>query len=76
MAMDEAQLRAARRAKEQFTASIPAGIDVVGVGIGISGSNPALKVNLGSAPADKSNLPTIIEGIPVIYDVVGKIKSR
>jgi hypothetical protein len=29
---------------------VPKGIDVLGVGIGLSGSTPALKVNLRAAP--------------------------
>ncbi len=52
------------------------GVDVVGVGIGISGSAPALKVNLRTAPKDRSSLPKTIEGVKVIYDYVGKITPR
>jgi hypothetical protein len=52
------------------------GVDVVGVGIGISGSDPALKVNLRTAPKDQSSLPKTIEGVKVIYDYVGKITPR
>jgi len=70
------KFEAVRRAKKQFAASVPAGVDVVGIGIGVSGSDPALKVNLGSAPADRSRLPKIFEGVPVIYDIVGKISAR
>jgi tartrate dehydratase alpha subunit/fumarate hydratase class I-like protein len=74
--MDEKQLEAVRRAKARFRTSMLKGVDVVGVGIGISGSDPALKVNLRAAPKDQSSLPKTIEGVKVIYDYVGKITPR
>jgi hypothetical protein len=55
--MDEKQLEAVRRAKARFSKSVPKGVEVVGVGIGVSGSAPALKVNLRDAPKDKNSLP-------------------
>jgi hypothetical protein len=55
---------------------VPKGIDVVGVGIGLKGSDPALKVNLGAVPKDESVLPKAIDGVPVLYDYVGKISKR
>lgn len=73
--MDEKQLQAVRRAKKLFADAMPADVEVIGVGIGVSGSTPALKVNLRSKPADESLLPKTIEGVPVIYDVVGKVKA-
>src|SRR5215207_7950787 len=74
--MDEKQLEAVRRAKARFSRSVPKGVDVVGVGIGVSGSDPALKVNLRAAPKDESSLPKTIDGVKVIYDYVGKITPR
>jgi hypothetical protein len=74
--MDEKRLEAARRAKARFSTLMPEGVDVVGVGIGLSGSDPALKVNLRSAPKDQSALPKAIDGVPVLYDYVGKITKR
>jgi len=74
--MDEKKLQAVRRAKARFSSSMPKGVDVVGVGIGVSGSDPALKVNLRTAPKDQSSLPKTIEGVKVIYDYVGKITPR
>ncbi len=73
--MDEEQLEAVRRAKKRFASAMPADVEVVGVGIGVSGTVPALKVNLKSKPADESRLPKTIEGVPVIYDVIGKVKA-
>ena len=73
--MDDKQLEAARRAKRLFASAVPPELEVVGIGIGLSGSVPALKVNLRSKPADESCLPRTIEGVPVIYSVVGKLKA-
>lgn len=69
-------MEAVRRAKGRVAASMPDGVDVVGVGIGMSGSEPALKINLRAAPKDGSALPATIDGVPVTYDYVGKIVPR
>jgi len=74
--MDEKKLEAVRRAKKRFGDLVPKGIEVVGIGIGVSGSDPALKVNLRTAPADETLLPQFVDGVPVIYDIVGKISRR
>jgi hypothetical protein len=74
--MDEKKLEAVRRAKTQVATLMPDGVDIVGVGIGLSGSEPALKVNLRAAPKDRASLPDTIDGIPVTYDYVGKITPR
>ncbi len=73
--MDEKQLDAVRRAKRKIASAIPADVEVVGVGIGMSGAVPALKVNLGSKPVDEARLPKTIDGVPVVYDVVGKVRA-
>lgn len=69
-------MAAVRRAKARFSALAPKGLDVVGVGIGLKGAEPALKINLGTAPEDASILPKTIDGVPVLYDYVGKIIKR
>lgn len=69
-------MAAVRRAKARFSSLAPKGLDVVGVGIGLKGEDPALKVNLGTAPDDVSALPKTIDGVPVLYDYVGKITKR
>ena len=74
--MDKKKLEAVRRAKARFSTLMPKGVDVVGVGIGLSGSDLALKVNLRAAPKDQSILPKAIDGVPVLYDYVGKITKR
>jgi tartrate dehydratase alpha subunit/fumarate hydratase class I-like protein len=74
--LDATKLEAARRAKTRFAQLAPKGIDVVGIGIGLSGSEAALKVNLKTAPKDRSVLPTCIDGVPVIYRIVGRIRRQ
>ncbi|WP_272840486.1 MULTISPECIES: hypothetical protein [Rhodoplanes] len=74
--MDDSKIAAVRRAKKRFAEVAPKDVDVVGLGIGLSGADPALKVNLRSRPADSSALPQTIDGVPVIYDVVGPIRPR
>jgi hypothetical protein len=74
--MDERKLEAVRRAKSRVMTSMPDGVDIVGVGIGLSGSEPALKINLRAPPNDLGTLPSTIDGVPVTYDYVGSIKAR
>jgi hypothetical protein len=74
--MNETKMAAARRAKARFTSLMPKDLDVVGIGIGLKGDDPAVKVNLGTAPKDDSLLPETIDGVPVVYDYVGKILKR
>jgi hypothetical protein len=74
--MNMKKLEAVRIAKRRVAATMPAGVKVVGIGIGLSGAEPALKVNLAREPADRSLLPQTIDGVPVVYDVVGKVTAR
>jgi hypothetical protein len=73
--MDSTKLDAVRRAKKRFAELAPRDAEVVGIGIGAVGSDPALKVNL-RGPVDVSALPDVIDGVKVIYDVVGTIRPR
>jgi len=74
--MDERKLEAVRRAKKRFSELVPKEVEVVGVGIGLSGSDPALKVNLRTPPVDRKLLPESVDGVPVIYDIVGKVRRH
>jgi hypothetical protein len=74
--MDEKKIEAARRAKKRFSETAPVDLDIVGVGIGLSGGDPAVKVNLRKPPADLNALPKSIDGVPIVYDVTGKITPR
>ncbi|MGE0425947.1 MAG: hypothetical protein AB7O88_27045 [Reyranellaceae bacterium] len=65
----------ARAAKSEVRRSLGSDIDVVGVGIAKSGRGYALKVNLAKLPKGK-HLPKSIGGIPVRFEVVGRIRKR
>jgi hypothetical protein len=64
------QARAAKeKAKQLFT-------DNVGVGITRVGGDYAVKVNLSDPMADPENAPTSIEGVPIQFEVVGRIRKQ
>ncbi len=64
------QARAAKdKAKELFTSN-------VGVGITRVNDGYAVKVNLRSPLVDKENIPAAIDGVPVQFEVVGKIRKQ
>jgi hypothetical protein len=64
----EAKPLAAEQAKRHAT--------VVGVGLTRDGTSFAVKVNLGAAPANPERLPKEVAGVPVRYEVVGRIRPR
>ncbi len=49
--------------------------DIVGIGVTCQGKGYAVKVNLGSA-VDLAALPQTLNGVPVIFEVVGGIRKR
>ena len=49
--------------------------DIVGIGVTRQGKGYAAKVNLGSA-VDLAALPRTVNGVPVIFEVVGSIRKR
>ena len=55
--MDEKKLEAVRRLKKRIAELMPAGVEVVGVGIGLTGSEPALKVNLRAGGFQRAGVP-------------------
>ena len=67
-------LEAARRAKEKAKALGAAAGEVIGVGLTRIGGSYAVKVNLRASVTNP--LPQEIDGVPVVYEVVGIIKKR
>ena len=49
---------------------------VVGVGLTKVGNSYAVKVNLAEQPTAGALLPKLIEGVPIVYEVVGRIMRR
>ncbi|MER6315183.1 hypothetical protein ABT237_15600 [Streptomyces sp. NPDC001581] len=70
-----ADLETARAAKRALAARLANDRRVNGVGIGGSGSNYTLKVNIVSAD-DHPNLPHDIDGVPIEIAVVGNIQAH
>lgn len=66
----------ARRAKPKATQAAKDCAAVVGVGLAKIGSSYVVKVNLREAAPATASLPAIIDGVRIIYEVVGPIDRR
>jgi hypothetical protein len=66
----------ARRAKPKATEAVKSCAVVVGVGLTKVGASYAIKVNLREAAPATANLPDSIDGVQVLYEVVGTISRR
>jgi hypothetical protein len=65
--------RAAKsRAKQIFEKVGP----VCGVGLTRKRGRYAVKVNLEAAPKRGASVPTAIDGVPVVVEVVGKVRKQ
>jgi hypothetical protein len=73
MAVDIAR---ARGAKALILSVLPKTVKVNGVGITQVGADYAVKVNLAEAPGLGVSLPPTIQGVPIVVEVVGKIRKR
>lgn len=74
--MDQASRDRARAAKDKLALAIRGSAEVVGVGLTRHGDAMAVKVNLARPAAPGSALPESFEGVPVVYEVVGRITPR
>jgi hypothetical protein len=75
MAGSEISLEQVRAAKAGVRRNLGSAFDIVGVGVTRSSGSLALKVNVKEIPAGVE-LPTEIEGVPVVFEAVGKITPR
>lgn len=66
----------ARRAKPKATRAAKTCAAVVGVGLTKIGGSYAVKVNLREAAPAAAKLPRTIDGVRVLYEVVGPIARR
>lgn len=74
--MKGCDLEAARRAKVK-AGSVTAGhSEVVGIGITRCGEGFAVKINLRGVTAKPADLPGELDGVPVLYEIVGTIRAR
>jgi hypothetical protein len=74
--MGESDNQRARNAKAQVRSILPSGVQVAGIGICLSHGRPAVKVNLGVAPDAGMQLPGDIDGVPIVYEVVGRVGKQ
>ena len=65
----------ARRAKIELKKLVGDDENVVGVGLTKDESGYAIKVNCKSEPK-RSRVPSSVEGVPVVSEVVGTIRAR
>jgi hypothetical protein len=65
----------ARLAKSKARTAAEAYAGVVGVGLTKIGDSYAIKVNLCREPVQE-DLPHSIDGVPIVYEVVGTISLR
>ncbi|WP_038206455.1 hypothetical protein [Xenophilus azovorans] len=66
----------ARKAKPKAVAAASACSPVVGAGLCKIGGSYAVKVNLREPSASVAGLPARIDGVQVIYEVVGPVLLR
>jgi hypothetical protein len=70
-----ATIETARAAKAEAKRRFAGRTDIVGIGVTRHGKGYAVKVNLGAA-VDLASLPQTLNGVPVIFEVVGSIRKR
>jgi len=75
MSDDPKSREAAAAAKQKLRNHLAGQPGLRGIGLTRRGEGYAVKVNLDNAPEDDS-LPTDIDGVPIIVDVIGAVKPR
>jgi hypothetical protein len=69
----QTSLDEARRVKSRAGNAARGQASVVGVGLTKLGDAYAVKINLGAPVPTSAKLPTEIDGVRIIYEVVGQI---
>ena len=71
-----ATLEDARKAKETVKALVAALEEVRGVGVALVKGAHVVKVNLSRELRDSSLVPREVDGVPVVYQVVGRTTKQ
>jgi len=74
--MDANGLEKARLAKKSALRLLKARPDVVGVGITRIDGGYGVKVNLSEPPKADAKFPDAIDGVPLRFQVVGRLRKR
>jgi hypothetical protein len=72
----KAVIEDARRVKSAAGRAAGKSARVVGVGLTKIGDSYAVKVNLAEPPRAEALLPDLIDGVPIVYEVVGQIMKH
>ena len=70
----QTSLEVARRAKRKAVEAVKPQAAVVGVGLARLGGSYVVKVNLREAAPAGANLPETIDGVTIVYEVVGPLR--
>jgi hypothetical protein len=74
--MADSTIGDARRVKEKVAGIARAAGPIAGVGLTKVGNSYAVKVNLPKSRGIADQLPDSVDGVPVVYEVVGRITAR
>lgn len=72
----DATIEQAREAKPQAVRAASEHARVAGAGLARLGASFAVKVNLCDSPLHPDKLPREVAGVPIVYEVVGRIVPR
>jgi hypothetical protein len=71
--METVSIERARAAKELAKARLAGVSGVVGIGLTKIGNSYGIKINLSQPPENPAAIPDVIEGVPVCWEIVGRI---
>ncbi len=76
MAKSTTSIDEARSAKHKVSGMLAGVRQVNGIGITRIGDSYAVKVNLAGQPDEPFQLPSEVDGVPVLVEVIGTISKR
>jgi hypothetical protein len=75
MANTNVSIDRVRAVKSGLKQNLGKSVDVVGIGVTRRQGHYVLKVNIGKMPKNRE-LPSEVDGVPVEFEVVGRIRPR
>ena len=74
--MPDTSLEDARKVKPVAGEAARRAGRVLGIGLSKVGNAYVIKVNFASHPLESARLPSVIDGVGVVYEVVGSVSKR